>query len=397
MPRSDRVKKTQVGIIGAGPAGLVLSHRLYQAGIDSIVLESRSRAHVEGRIRAGVLEQNTVDLLTSIGVADRLHKEGLVHHGVEFRFNGQSKRIPLADLTGGRAIYIYGQRQILKDLIKARLDTGGVILFEAEGRRIEGLQNDRPRIYYEREGDEHVIECDHVAGCDGFHGISRRSIPDGVLKEYGHEYAFGWVGILADVPPSAEELIYAFHPNGFALHSLRSPSCSRLYVQSDPNDNLENWPDERIWTELHIRLATDGWSLQEGPIIEKTFAPLRTFAVEPMQYRRLFLAGDAAHIVPPTGAKGLNLAVADVKILSQGLITWYKTGGAELLENYSEACLRRVWRTQDFSNFITKLMHLQAAVGTFEYKLQEAAFEYICTSEAAARVLAENYVGLHEI
>ena len=393
---SDRVKKTQVGIIGAGPAGLVLSHRLYHAGIDSIVLESRSRAHVEGRIRAGVLEQNTVDLLTSIGVADRLHNEGLAHHGVEFRFNGRSKRIPLTELTGGRAIYIYGQRQVLKDLIRARSDTGGEILFEAEAGIIEGL-DDRPRIRYKQDGGEYAIECDYVAGCDGFHGISRKSIPDGALKEYSHEYAFGWVGILADVPPSTDELIYAFHPNGFALHSLRSRTCSRLYVQSDPNDNLENWHDERIWTELHIRLATDGWSLNEGPIIEKTFAPLRTFVVEPMQYRRLFLAGDAAHIVPPTGAKGLNLAVADVKILSQGLIAWYKTGGTELLENYSAACLRRVWLAQDFSNFITKLMHLQAPVGTFEYKLQEAAFDHICTSEAAAKALAENYVGLREV
>ena len=395
MPRSSRVKKTQVGIIGAGPAGLVLSHRLYHAGIDSIVLESRSRAYVEGRIRAGVLEQNTVDFLTSIGVAERLHKEALVHHGVEFRFNGRSKRIPLTDLTGGRAIYIYGQRQVLKDLIQARLDTGGDILFEAEASKIEGLY-DSPRIYYEQGGDEYTIQCDYLAGCDGFHGVSRKSVPDGVLKEYSHEYPFGWVGILADVPPSTEELIYAFHPNGFALHSLRSLTCSRLYVQSDPDDNLENWPDERIWAELHIRLAADGWLLNEGPILEKTFAPLRTFVVEPMQYHRLFLAGDAAHIVPPTGAKGLNLAVADVKILSQGLITRYMTGNTELLESYSEACLGRVWRTQDFSNFITKLMHLQTPVETFEYKLQEAAFDYICTSEMAAKVIAENYVGLPE-
>ena len=397
MPRSDRVKKTQVGIIGAGPAGLALSHRLYHAGIDSIVLENRSRAHVEGRIRAGVLEQNTVDFLTSIGVGDRLRKEGLVHQGVELRFNGKSKRIPLTELTDGRAIYIYGQRQVLIDLIKARTDTGGEIRFEAEAVKIEGLQNDSPRIYYKKDSDEYTIECDYVAGCDGFHGISRKSIPDGALKEYNREYAFGWVGILADVSPSTDELIYAFHPNGFALHSLRSRTCSRLYVQSDPNDNLENWNDERIWTELHVRLATDGWSLNEGAIIEKTFAPLRAFVVEPMQYRRLFLAGDAAHIVPPTGAKGLNLAVADVKILSQGLIARYKTGRTELLENYSETCLRRVWRAQNFSNFMTKLMHLQAPVGTFEYKLQETAFDYICASEAAAKALAENYVGLREI
>ncbi len=396
MPRSDRVKKTQVGIIGAGPAGLVLSHRLYRAGIESIVLESRNRAHVEGRIRAGVLEQNTVDLLTSIGVADRLHKEALVHHGVEFRFNGRTKRIPLSALTGGRAIYIYGQREVLKDLIRARLDSGGEILFESETKRIEQL-DDSPRIYYERDGDEYTIQCDYVAGCDGFHGISRKSVPGGVLKEYSHEYAFGWVGILADVPPSTEDLIYAFHPNGFALHSLRSPTCSRLYVQSDPDDSLENWPDERIWAELHIRLAADDWSLNEGPILEKTFAPLRTYVVEPMQYHKLFLAGDAAHIVPPTGAKGLNLAVADVKILSRGLIACYKTGSTKLLEKYSADCLGRVWRTQDFSNFLTKLMHLQAPAGTFEYKLQEAAFDYICTSEAAAKVIAENYVGIPEI
>ncbi|MDE0300180.1 MAG: 4-hydroxybenzoate 3-monooxygenase [Candidatus Poribacteria bacterium] len=395
MPKSSRVKNTQVGIIGAGPAGLVLSHRLHQMGIGSIVLESRSREHVEGRIRAGVLEQNTVDLLTSIGVADRLHKEALVHHGVEFRFSGRSTRIPLTNLTGGRAIYIYGQRQVLKDLIQARLDTGGEILFEAEATRVEGLDNS-PHICYEQGGNEHTIQCEYVAGCDGFHGVSRKSIPNGVLKEYSHEYPFGWVGILADVPPSTEELIYAFHANGFALHSLRSPTCSRLYVQSDIDDNLENWPDERIWAELHVRLATDGWSLNEGPILEKTFAPLRTFVAEPMQYQRLFLAGDAAHIVPPTGAKGLNLAVADVRVLSQGLIKRYESGCDELLQRYSETRLGSVWRTQGFSNFITKLMHLQAPIDTFDYKLQEAAFDYICTSETAARALAENYVGIPE-
>ena len=317
--------RTQVGIVGAGPAGLVLSHLLARQGIECVVLEDRSREYVEKRVRAGVLEQGTVDLLTELGLADRLHREGLVHHGIELRFDGQGHRIPFEELAEGRAITIYGQQEVVKDLIAARLETDGPLLFEVDDVTLHGVDSDEPSIRFTHEGAEREIRCDAIAGCDGFHGVCRPSVPDGVLSLDQLDYPFAWLGILAEVAPSTEELIYAPHERGFALHSLRSPELSRLYVQCDPEDSLDQWPDERIWEELHLRLARDdGWSLTEGPVVEKAIAPLRSFVASPMQYGRLYLAGDAVHIVPATGAKGLNLAVADVQVLGEALTKYLK-------------------------------------------------------------------------
>jgi p-hydroxybenzoate 3-monooxygenase len=393
--------RTQVGIVGAGPGGLVLAQLLHLAGIESIVLESRSREYVEQRVRAGVLEQNTVDLLAQIGVDARLQREGIVHHGIELRFEGRGHRIAMTDLTGGRTITIYGQQEVVKDLIEARLATGEPLYFEVDGTSVYGFDGDgeRPRIRFRtREGQDEQVECDFVAGCDGFHGICRPSFPEGVLRVYERVYPFGWLGILAAVAPSTEELIYANHERGFALHSLRSPELSRLYVQCRPTDAIEAWPDERIWEELHMRFATeDGWRLNEGPIIEKGITPMRSFVVEPMQCGRLFLTGDAAHIVPPTGAKGLNLAVHDVDVLAGAIGHWYRKGDHGLLDSYSKRCLRRVWRVQHFSNWMTSMLHRQPGADAFDERLQLAQLEYVCRSEAAARTLAENYVGLEQV
>lgn len=389
--------RTQVGIIGAGPAGLVLSHLLMRSGIDSVVLENKSRAYVESRVRAGLLEQNTVDLLKEIGVADRMRREGIEHHGVNLSFEGRRHRISFSDLAPGRAITIYGQQEVLKDLIQARLDAGGPLYFEAEATAVDGLNTDQPVIHYEKEGRSHTLRCDVVAGCDGYHGISRDAVPAGVLDVQTYSYPFGWLGILADVAPSTDELLYAYHARGFALHSYRSPSISRLYIQVDDDEDLANWPDDRIWEELAIRLATEGWSLQTGPVLEKGITAMRSFMITPMQYGRLYLAGDAAHIVPPTGGKGLNLAVADVKILAAALVAWYQTGTTALLDAYSATCLRRVWRVQEFSNFMTRLLHKQHEDGSFAYQLQKARFAYIVRSKAAAATIAENYVGLKTI
>jgi p-hydroxybenzoate 3-monooxygenase len=386
--------RTQAGIVGAGPAGLVLSHLLDLRGIESVVLEARNREYVEQRVRAGVLEQGTVELLRDAGLADRLDREGIVHHGIEIRFEGRGHRIALTDLTGGRSIWIYGQQELVKDLIKARLDKGGTIEFEVEDVRLEGVDTDRPSIRYLKGGREQRLECDVIAGCDGFHGVSRGSIPPGIVREYHHEYPFAWLGILAAVAPSTEELIYARHDRGFALHSLRSPEISRLYVQVAPDEDLTNWPDERIWEELAIRLAADGWTLTEGPVIEKGIAPLRSFVAEPMQYGQLYLAGDAAHIVPATGAKGLNLAVADVRVLAEALATRYLTGRTDVLEDYSTRCLRRVWRVQDFSNWMSSMLHRYPDDDGFWGRLQLAALDWLTTSEAVARNLAANYTGL---
>jgi p-hydroxybenzoate 3-monooxygenase len=328
--QGERSSRTQVGIVGAGPAGLVLSHLLAREGIESVVLEDRSRDYVEHRVRAGVLEQGTVDLLTELGLADRLHQEGLIHHGIELRFDGRGHRIPFEELAEGRAITIYGQQEVVKDLIAARLDADGPLLFEVDDVGLHGIDSDEPSIRFTHEGVEKELRCDAIAGCDGFHGVSRPSVPDGVLSLNQLDYPFAWLGILAQVAPSTEELIYAPHERGFALHSLRSPELSRLYVQCDPGDSLEDWPDERIWEELHLRLARDdGWTLNEGPLVEKAIAPLRSFVAQPMQYGRLYLAGDAVHIVPATGAKGLNLAVADVQVLGEAL-TKYLQGGDSL-------------------------------------------------------------------
>ena len=388
-----------MGIVGAGPAGLVLGQLLHRAGITSVILESRSRDYVEHRVRAGVLEQGTVDLLGSIGADARLRREGIVHRGLELRFNRSGHRIALSDLTGGRTITIYGQQEVVKDLIKARLESGAPLHFEVDDVRIEGFSDEQPRIRFkDREGLDVELECDFIAGCDGFHGVCRPSLPKGVLTVYEHEYPYAWLGILAEVPPSTDELIYCRHERGFALHSLRSPELSRLYIQCDPAARIEDWPDERIWEEMHTRFATDdGWSLNEGPVIEKLIAPLRSFVVEPMQCGRLFLAGDAAHIVPATGAKGLNLAVHDVTILAEGIAAWYRSRERSLLDQYSELCLRRVWRVQHFSTWMTSMLHLHPDADPFYARLQLAQLEYVCNSEAAAKTLAENYVGLGRV
>ena len=387
--------RTQVAIVGAGPAGLVLSHLLARAGIESVVLESRSREYVEKRVRAGVLEQGTVDLLTQTGVGERLRQEGLIHHGIELRFEGQPHRIDLTELTGGRSITVYGQQEVVKDLIRARLEAGGQIRFEAEAVGFAQLDADHPRVRYLQAAQEQELTCDWVAGCDGFWGASRQAIPDGALRVYEKEYPFAWLGILAAVAPSSDELIYTYHERGFALHSLRSPEISRMYLQCRPDEPLDEWSDERIWHELRTRFATeDGFVLEEGPILEKSVTAMRSFVVEPMQYGRLFLAGDAAHIVPPTGAKGMNLAIADVRVLAEALIAWYQTGRTDLLERYSEICLRRVWRAEHFSWWMTSMLHrFPDDDGGFQQRLQLSQLRYVATSRAAAASLAENYVG----
>src|SRR5918997_3031408 len=386
--------RTQVGIVGAGPAGLMRSHLLHLEGSESIVLEVRSRDYVEKRIRAGVLEPNTVDLLTETGVGDRMKKEGMIHHGIELRFGGEGHRIDMYELTGGRAITVYGQHEVVKDLIAARLDAGGQIIFEAEVVGVNDLQSQEPILRYRKDGEEHELRCDFIAGCDGFYGACRPSIPEGVLTVYERKYPFAWLGILAQTPPSSEELIYTNHERGCALHSMRSPELTRLYIQCDPDDDIENWPDERIWEELHTRLATeDGFALEEGPILEegKGITPMRSFVTEPMQHGRLFLAGDAAHIVPPTGAKGMNLAVADVRVLARALADFYRTGRTERLARYSEVCLRRVWKAQRFSWFMTSMLHRFPEHDPFDERRQLAELDYVTSSRAAATSLAENY------
>lgn len=380
--------------MGAGPAGLVLSHLLAREGIDSVVLEARSRAYVEHRVRAGVLEHGTVELLTETGVADRLHRESMVHEGLELRFDATAHRIPLAELTGGRTITMYGQQEVVKDLIAARFAHGGDILFDAEALAVEDATSAAPRVRFRRNGSEELLTCDVVAGCDGYWGVSRGAIPADVLRAHEHTYPYGWLGILAKVAPSTDELVYASHDRGFALHSMRSPELSRLYVQCDPDDDLEAWPDERVWDELHRRFELPGWSLAEGPVVEKSVTALRSVVAEPMQHGRLYLAGDAAHIVPATGAKGLNLAVADVSVLARALAEWYHHGDEGPLSRYSAECLRRVWRVQQFSWFMTTLLHRGPAEDTFGRRLQLAQLDYVASSTAAATSLAENYVGL---
>jgi p-hydroxybenzoate 3-monooxygenase len=391
VPISSR---TQVGIIGAGPAGLVLSHLLYLQGIESVVVENRSRQYSEQRVRAGVLEQGTVDLLSEMGVGERMKAEGLVHYGIELRFAGRGHRIDFQDLTGGKGITIYAQHEVLKDLNNARIATAGQVLFEVENVSVHDLDGARPRIHYQKDGNDYELVCDFIAGCDGFHGICRPSIPSGALTEYDREYPFGWLGILAEAPPSSDELIYTYHDRGFALLSMRSPRISRLYLQCRPDEDIEQWSDEKIWQELHIRLASDGWALTEGPVLQKGVTGMRSFVVEPMQYGKLFLAGDSAHIVPPTGAKGLNLAVADVQILARALKHFYSTGSRELLDTYSDVCLRRVWKVQRFSWWMTSMLHRFPNENPFDHRRQLAELDYVTSSRAAAKSLAENYVGL---
>jgi p-hydroxybenzoate 3-monooxygenase len=385
--------RTQVGIIGAGPAGLVLSHLLYLEGINSVVLENRTRQYCEERIRAGVLESGTVDLLTQMGVGERMKREGLIHNGIELRFAGHGHRIDFKDLTG-RAITVYGQHEVIKDLIQSRLATGGHVLFEAEDVKVEGFETGIPSIHYQLAGDTHEIECDFIAGCDGSHGVCRPSISAHSLTVYERIYPFGWLGILAEAAPSSEELIYAHHERGFALHSMRSPQITRLYLQCSPDENLDEWPDERIWQELQTRLAGGkNWKLNEGRILQKGVTGMRSFVVEPMQYGRMFLAGDAAHIVPPTGAKGLNLAVADVRVLARALKKFYSSGKTDALEDYSQTCLRRVWRVQRFSWWMTSMLHKHEG-NPFDQRRQLAELDYVTSSRAASQSLAENYVGL---
>ncbi len=388
--------RTQVGIVGAGPAGLLLAHLLRLQGVESVVIESRSRQDIEATIRAGVLEQGTVDVLSESGVGERMRREGFVHEGIYLRFAGRTHRIDFPALTGGRSIMVYAQHEVIKDLVQARLASGGEILFEVKNVSLEDIDGDAPRIRFRDRSDKvHELACDFIAGCDGFHGVSRPSIPSRRRAEYSRVYPFGWLGILVEAPPATDELIYAHHERGFALVSTRSPQIQRLYLQCDPGDDIRNWPDERVWEELHARLATtDGWRLTEGRIFQKGVVAMRSFVVEPMQYGRLFLAGDAAHIVPPTGAKGLNLAVADVRVLARALAGYYRSSSAEMLARYSETALRRVWRAEHFSWWMTSMLHRYHDDTPFHHRLQLAELEYVVASRAAAASLAENYVGL---
>jgi p-hydroxybenzoate 3-monooxygenase len=392
---AHRKLRTKVGIVGAGPAGLILSHLLHLQGIDSIVIERQTRRHVEERIRAGVLEQGTVDLLNESGVGERMRREGLVHHGIELRFNRRSHRIDMHALTGGRAITVYAQHEVVKDLIAARLQAGGQIFFEAADVSIHEFAGESPHVAFHHAGEPCRIACDFIAGCDGFHGICRPAIPAGVLRLYEKVYPFGWLGILAQAAPASPELIYSNHERGFALLSMRTPQISRVYLQCRPDEDLTAWPDHRIWEELQRRFETsEGFRLNEGPILQKAVTPMRSFVAEPMQYGRLFLAGDAAHIVPPTGAKGLNLAAADVRILSHAIARWYRSGATDLLRRYSEICLRRVWRAQHFSWWMTSMLHRFEGSDGFDHRRQLAELDHLTTSRAAATSLAENYTGL---
>jgi p-hydroxybenzoate 3-monooxygenase len=387
--------QTKVAIVGAGPAGLLLGRLLERHGIENVIIEARSREYCEARVRAGLLEQVTRDALVEAGVAERLEREGMVHGGIYLNFGGGRHHIPMDELTGGRTVTVYGQTEVVKDLFAAREQTGAPIETEVSDVEIDGLEGDEPVVRYRRaDGSEQELQADYIAGCDGFHGVSRPTIPAGVLQLWEREYPFAWLGILADVAPSTDELIYANHPNGFALHSMRSAHVSRLYIQVDPNDDIANWSDDRIWEQLHIRLASDGWSLEEGPVTEKAILPMRSFVCAPMRYRSLFLAGDAAHIVPPTGAKGLNLAAADVIVLAHALIDRYESGSQTGLDEYSDRCLRRVWRAQHFSWWMTQMLHTDHNDDAYGHRLQRSQLEYVCSSAAAATSLAENYVGL---
>lgn len=386
--------KTQICIIGSGPSGLLLAQLLATAGIDTIILDRQDRAHIEGRIRAGVLEQGTVHAMEEAGVADRLHAEGIPHEGFDLAFDGRRHRIDLAGLTG-TSVVVYGQTELTKDLFDARHADGQQFFFNVEDVTLTELESDQPNVRFRQNGQDHLIECDYIAGCDGFRGVSRAAIPADVLKTYERVYPFGWLGILVEKPPVSHELIYANHTRGFALASMRSETRSRYYVQCDMTDQVSDWSDDRFWEEFAARLGPDtAANLQTGPSFEKSIAPLRSFVAEPMRYGNLFLAGDAAHIVPPTGAKGLNLAVADIRILSRALIAHYKSGNDAPLDTYSETVLRRVWKVERFSWQLSTLMHQFPENSPFEKHMQRAEFDYIASSEAASKTIAENYVGL---
>lgn len=384
--------RTQVGIVGAGPAGLMLSHLLHLVGIESIVIENRSRDYIEHRIRAGLIEQWASDMLVETGLGDRMKREAMFHGGNYLCFNGEAHHMNFKELVG-KGITIYGQQEVVKDLVAQRLKDGGQIIFEVEDTAVHGFHTDKPSITFKKDGKEQRIDCDFIAGCDGFHGICRPSFPEGALTFYDREYPFGWLGILSESPPPDDELMYAYHDRGFALYTMRSPTLSRLYVQVDHNEDIKNWPDNRIWEELHIRLQGTR-KLQEGKILQKSVTPMRSFVCEPMQSGRLFLAGDAAHIVPPTGAKGMNLALADVRMLSRAFDAYYKSRKSDLLENYSKTCLDRVWKAQRFSWWMTQIFHVFPDEVPFDRRRQLAELDYVAGSRAAATSLAENYTGL---
>jgi p-hydroxybenzoate 3-monooxygenase len=386
--------RVQVGIVGAGPAGLMLGQLLHLQGIDSVILENRSRQYVVERVRAGVLEQGTVDLMREVGVGGRLAREGMRHDGLYLAFAGVRHHIDMSELTGGRAITIYGQNEVVHDLIETRLETGRPLYFDVADVALDGLDSRRPSIHYTRDGAAQEIKCDVVAGCDGFHGICRPSIPASHLQTYERVYPFGWLGILAEAAPSSDELVYSLHERGFALFSMRSPQITRLYLQCAPDEDVSAWSDERIWAELQARLATtDGWRPNEGRIIQKGVTGMRSFVAEPMRYGRLFLAGDAAHIVPPTGAKGLNLAMADVYRLAAALVEYYRSGREELLDAYSSRALLRTWRAQRFSWWMTSMLHRGDSDNPFDHRRQLAELEYLVSSRAAMTSLAESYTG----
>jgi p-hydroxybenzoate 3-monooxygenase len=387
-------ERTQVAIIGAGPAGLLLGQLLHGQGIESVILEARSRAYVEARIRAGVLEQGTTEVLREAGVGERMDREGLPHGGIYINHEGRRHHIPMTELTGGRGVMIYGQTEVVKDLIAARLAADAPLHFDANDVIVQGVSTGDPVVRYTLDGEPHELHCELIAGCDGFHGVCRTAIPDDLLRTWAREYPFAWLGILADVAPSTDELIYAQHERGFALHSMRSPTVSRLYIQVDPDEDIADWSDDRIWSELHERLATDGWELSEGPVIEKSITPMRSFVAGPMRHGRLLLAGDAAHIVPPTGAKGLNLAVADVTVLAEAMIENFGHRSATGLDEYSDRCTARVWRAQHFSWWMTTMLHQDPEADDYARQLQRSQLRYTCSSEAAMTSLAENYVGL---
>ena len=388
--------RTQVGIIGAGPAGLFLAHLLHREGIAAVILESRTRDDVEGTIRAGVLEQWVVDLMATLGVAERMQREADFHTGITLQWNRARLHLDMQELTGGKRVTVYPQHEVLRDLIAARLAQGGEIVFGVSATTIHGVDGDAPAIRFRRGDDAapETLHCDYIVGADGFHGPARQAIPAQQRTEYQKIYPFSWLGILTRAPRSWHELIYSNQAEGFALLSTRSPEVQRLYIQCDPHDDLAAWPDGRVWEELHARLDIDGWSLQEGPIFQKSIVPLRSFVCDPMQYGRLFLAGDAAHIVPPTGAKGLNLAVADVLVLSRALAAWYRRADASLLARYSATCLRRVWKGERFSWYMTTMLHRNPAETAFERRIHFADLDFVKSSRAAAMALAENYVGL---
>jgi p-hydroxybenzoate 3-monooxygenase len=390
-----RIARTQVGIVGAGPAGLLLGHLLHLQGIDSVILEARSRAYIEERVRAGVVEQGAADLLRAAGLGERMDREGLVHKGIEIRFNGEGHRIDLFGLSGGKAVTVYGQHELVKDMVAARLATGRPLVFEAGDVTPADFDGPRPRLLYSKDGETHELHCDVIAGCDGFHGICRAAIPQALLTLYERVYPFAWLGILVEAPPVSDELIYAHHEDGFALYSMRSHAISRLYIQVAPDEDIANWPDRRIWDALHTRLQDKaGHGANEGPVLQKGITGMRSFVCEPMRHGRLFLAGDAAHIVPPTGAKGMNLAIADIRRLAQAFTAFYGEGSQTLLDSYSASCLRRIWKAQRFSWWMTSMLHRWADASPFDRRRQLAELDYVTSSQAAGMTLAENYVGL---